>query len=306
MLLFDYDMNCSINLNSSVWIWPKNKMTEAIHDSYKGIEEFFNSYYAPFKTLYFSRGRVAITAILESIGASRNDLVFIQPFSSFCVQSAISKVSTPLTIHPEESKYQIVYHNFGKKAIADRNVFKNVIIEDSVDSLVISNEEDELFPNGGYYTVFSLSKLLHMPFGSIVVCKTEEAYSNLKNTNLRKQKRGDINLIKDQMYAEVILYNNPTLTPFFSTTLDSDLMSKMFNDTKDKINSNIRELSSILNIDLNTPGRLPSNVFSLEEFPSDLYEKYDVEIKKRHIFDYERGQSINVNMFPVHIDIEIK
>lgn len=183
-------MICSVSEKKSVWIWPKNKMTEAVPDSYMGIEEFFNSYYAPFKTLYFSRGRVAITAILESIGASRNDLVFIQPFSSYCVQSAVSKVATPLTIHPEESKYQIVYHNFGKKVVADRRVFKNVIIEDSVDSLVISNEEEELFPNRGDYAVFSLSKLLHMPFGSIVVCRTEKAYSNLKNSHLRSQVGG--------------------------------------------------------------------------------------------------------------------
>jgi len=193
-------------------------MTEAIPDSYKGLEEFFNSFYTPFKTLYFSRGRVAITAILESIGASRNDLVFIQPYSSYCVQSAISKVSTPLTIHPEESKYQIVYHNFGKKAIADRSIFKNVIIEDSVDSLVISNEEWELFPNGGDYAIFSLSKLLHLPFGSIVVCRTDKAYSKLKNSDLRKQEGGDYELIKKQAYTDIILYN--TLIPqHFSLTI---------------------------------------------------------------------------------------
>lgn len=28
-------MICSNSDNSSVWIWPKNKMTEAIPDSYK-------------------------------------------------------------------------------------------------------------------------------------------------------------------------------------------------------------------------------------------------------------------------------
>ncbi len=299
-------MICSVSDNSSIWIWPKNKMTEAIPDSYKGLEEFFNSFYAPFKTLYFSRGRVAITAILESIEASRNDLVFIQPYSSYCVQSAISKVSTPLTIHPEDSKYQIVYHNFGKKAIADRSVFKNVIIEDSVDSLVISNEETELFPNGGDYAIFSLSKLLHLPFGSIVVCRTDEAYSKLKNSNLRRQGGGDYNLIKNQIYTDIILYNNPTLIPLLDNKLDSDVISKMFYLAKERIETNVNELSTILNKDLKTRGRLPSNIFSSEEFPSELYEKYDVEVKQRHIFDYTQGCSINVYLFPVHIDVEIK
>ena len=129
----------------SVWIWPRTQISEASSNGYKFVEEFFDRYYAPFKTLYFCRGRVAITAILDAIGASRNDLVFIQPFSSYCVQSAVSRVATPLTIHPEESKYQIVYHNFGKKSIADKTLFKNVVIEDSVDSLITSNEEEELF-----------------------------------------------------------------------------------------------------------------------------------------------------------------
>ena len=150
---------CQPMNNNSVWIWPRTPMTEATTRDYTFVEDFFNTYYAPFKTLYFSRGRVAITAILEAIGASRNDLVFIPPYSSYCEQSAISRVATPLTVHPKESKYQIVYHNFGKKALADKSLFKHVIIEDSVDSVVTCNKEEELFPNGADYAVFSLAKM---------------------------------------------------------------------------------------------------------------------------------------------------
>lgn len=176
----------TLNQQPSVWIWPRTQMTESSPNGYGFVEDFFNQYYSPFKTLYFSRGRVAITAILEAIGASRNDLVFIQPFSSYCVQSAVSRVATPLTIHPEESKYQIVYHNFGKKALADETKFRNVVIEDSVDSIITCNDEAELFPNGGDYAVFSLAKLFHVPFGSIVVCRTTDACERLKHTPFRQ------------------------------------------------------------------------------------------------------------------------
>lgn len=108
------------------------------------------------------------------------------------------------------------------------------------------------------------------------------------------------------MFTDVILYDNPTLVPLLNTKLDSESVSKMFHYTRERIINNIHGLSYILNKNLSTTGRLPSNVFTTEEFPSELYEKYDVEVKERHVFDYEQGKSVNVNMFPVHIDIEIK
>ncbi len=287
----------------SVWIWPRTQMTESSLNGYGFVEVFFNQYYAPFKTLYFSRGRVAITAILEAIGASRNDLVFIQPFSSYCVQSAVSRVATPLTIHPEESKYQIVYHNFGKKALADETKFKNVVIEDSVDSIITCNDVEELFPNGGDYAVFSLAKLFHMPFGSIVVCRTVDAYERLKQTPFRQMSTTGGTLIDGPVYADAILANNPTM---ISLALKPETIESTFENTIQRIQQNLVSISTLLGVDYTNKNRLPSNLFSTDGFPAELYNKYIIEVKERHIYDYENSKCTNVHMFPVHIDINIE
>ncbi len=292
-----------IQQRPSVWIWPRTEMSVASSHGYKFVEDFFDKYYAPFKTLYFCRGRVAITAILDTIGASRNDLVFIQPFSSYCVQSAVSRVATPLTIHPEESKYQIVYHNFGKKSIADKAFYKNVVIEDSVDSLITSNEEEELFPNEGDYAVFSLAKLIHVPFGSIVVCRTNKAYERLKQSPVRQLATsggGDFLTRKD--FTDCVLQNNSTM---ISGVLTPETLEVMINETINSIQHNLESISQLTGVNYTEKKRLPSNVFSTKPFPVDLYEKYNVEIRERHIYDYENGKCLDVSMFPVHVDITL-
>ena len=289
--------------NNSVWIWPRTPMTEATTRDYTFVEDFYNTYYAPFKTLYFSRGRVAITAILEAIGASRNDLVFNPPYSSYCEQSAISRIATPLTIHPEESKYQIVYHNFGKKALADKSLFKHVIIEDSVDSVVTCNKEEELFPNGADYAVFSLAKMIHVPFGSIVVCRTEEAYERLKHTPMRSMTTARWNdAINEPVFMDSVLAHNATV---ISDALTKESLPAMFEQTIHTIRQNVKAISELIGVDYTNPDRLPSNVFSTNAFPEELYERYNVEVRGRHVYDYQNGECLSVNLFPVHVDIQI-
>lgn len=288
----------------SVWIWPHTEMTEAYTEEFGFIEDFFDRYYAPFKTLYFSRGRVAITAILEAVGASRNDLVFTQPYSSYCVQSAISRVATPLTIHPEESKYQIVYHNFGKKALVDKALFKNVIIEDSVDSVITCNSEEELFPNGGDYAVFSLAKMIHVPFGSIVVCRTEAAYERLKNTPMRQISTNCKELMLDEpVYVDSFLANNPKVV---SSALTAETLPRMFKQTVETIWHNVEAICALTGVDYTNPNRLPSNVFSEKAFSEKLYNRYKVEVRERNVYDYEKGVCKQVHLFPVHADIWIE
>lgn len=231
---------------SPTWLWPRNPMAGAAADGHEEIESFFGGLYAPYKVLYFSRGRVAITAILDAIGATRNHLVFIQPYSSYCVQSAVSKVATPLTIHPEESDFQIVYHNFGRKEVVDKAVYRHVVIEDSVDSLVLSNEEDELFPNKGDYAVFSLAKLLRLPFGSVVVCRTEEAYERLKGSKVRENKDGNLDQILNPLFTDGILYHNATAVP---QTLSGNICGKlkaMYEETKQTVTSNVMALDALI------------------------------------------------------------
>lgn len=292
-------------LQQLVDIWPHTEFTNGSFRDCGFVEDFFNRFYAPFRTLYFSRGRVATTAILQACGASRNDLVFVQPFSSYCVQSSVSKVATPLTIHPEESKFQIVYHNFGKKEIANKEVFKHVILEDSVDSLIICNKEEELFPNGADYAIFSLAKMIHVPFGSIVVCKTDEAYERLKNVPLRTSRtiQDEVVNLTNPLFTDCILTNNALMVP---DELMEESLAKLFKTSVQTIQHNLSAISELTGVDYTNPDRLPSNVFSNEEFPVELYDKYQVAARSRHVYDYQTCSCLSVNMFPVHADVVLE
>ena len=71
--------------------------------------------------------------------------------------------------------------------MVNKNLYRNILIEDSVDSLVCTNDEEELFPNGGRFAVFSLSKLFRIPYGAICVCHNADDYEVLKEEAFLKK-----------------------------------------------------------------------------------------------------------------------
>lgn len=91
-----------------------------------------------------------------------------------------------------------------------------------------------------------------------------------------------------------------------STALRPETLEGMFNNTIQIIQQNLVSISTLLGVDYTNKNRLPSNVFSTDGFPTDLYDKYHVEVKERHIYDYEFGRCMNVHMFPVHVGINIE
>lgn len=91
-----------------------------------------------------------------------------------------------------------------------------------------------------------------------------------------------------------------------SRVLTPDTLAVLFNDAINAIQQNVKSISLLTGIDYTDSKRLPSNIFSENAFPMDLYEKYNVEVRERHIYNYESGTCININMFPVHIDITIQ
>lgn len=294
-----------------VGLWPHTKINnKELSFSPSIIEELFNEIYNPYQVVYVSRGRVAISLIQQIEGIQRKQLTFIQPYSSHCVISAVGEFSAPSTIHPDSCDFHIVYHQFGHKNIVDKKLYNNVLIEDSVDSIILSNEENELFPNNGKYAIVSLSKIMNLPFGSIVICKyQEDAKKLIEHRNSYDSScdfRGFKNIIENHYFLDAILRNYPGLTPINNL----DKLKMLFVNSKTKIKNNLDFLSCLLDRpEISSKSfnkRLPANLFFedlSEKIVSDLKALINIEVPKRNYYDYNKCKTKLVNLIPVHEEV---
>ena len=172
-----------------------------------------------------------------------------------------------------------------------------------MDSVVTCNKEEELFPNCGDYAVFSLAKMIHVPFGSIVVCRTDEAYERLKHTPMRSMSTAKwSDAINEPAFMDSVLAHNATV---ISDALTPETLQPMFEQAIQTIRQNVKAISELIGVDYTNPDRLPSNVFSTNAFPEALYERYNIEVRGRHVYDYQKCECLSVHLFPVHVDIQI-
>jgi putative PLP-dependent aminotransferase (TIGR04422 family) len=115
----------------------------------------------------FSSGRAALTAALLQSSVSRKDYIDVFPYASHCVLDTVSRVATPIGgPHAQTKDLRIVYHQWGY--VQEINLARNTI-EDSVDTLCEIGAP--LFPGGGSYEIWSLSKILGTSSGGVLWCK---------------------------------------------------------------------------------------------------------------------------------------
>ena len=289
-----------------VWMWPQNTISSntvceevAVLDD---IESFFSQLYAPYKVVYFSRARIALNAISGAMGLSRPQLTFVQPFSSHCVLSAIAHLSTPSTIEPSLTQQQVVYHQWGNKTLANTELFNNPIVEDAVDSLITTNNRDELFPNNAPFCVFSLPKITPLAIGAIVVCQTDAHYQRLveQRDNMKQHISIDHTLINESALKEAILEANPTLVPKLSIS-----MKQCFEESRKQVLDNLTALSTIHPAaeEFLSSDRLPANVIIAQHKNADsLYQQlpFNVIERQRTYFDYQTLETRKVSLIPAH------
>lgn len=301
-----------------VWMWPQTDINSSSVsqniDLLAEIEAYFSTLYAPYKVVYFSRARVALVAISTVCELSRPQLTFVQPFSSHCVLSAVAYQSTPTTIFPQQSNQQVIYHQWGEKIQVDPQTYQNVLIEDAVDSLILSNEHSELFPNNAPFCVISLPKIMPVSIGSIVVCQKEGDYQKLiKQRAAMEQDIGDVMLTMNiPAFKEPILQVTPTLVP----VLDKGIAT-LIADASIKIQSNIASVDSMLTqlglplensanaIDsVSLTKRLPSNIAisTAKISEQSLYSQvpFNVIEQQRTYFNYQQQNCEKVWLLPCH------
>lgn len=293
---------------NKVWMWPQADINSdtVIEDARTlvEIEQFFTQLYHPYQVVYFSRARVALMAISVVEELSRPQLTFVQPFSSHCVLSAISHASTPTTIRPEDSKQQLVYHQWGRKTLAAPDKFSRVLIEDAVDSLITTNNSEELFPNNGDYCLFSLPKICGSSIGAIVVCRHQGARDKLieQREQMTEQLTNVSNILNQPPLKEAALQAMPHLVPISASSI-----ADQFNAASKTIKENLAHIKALfpkLSNLANCTNRLPSNLIvqltDYEQEQLDTLTPFDIIEKQRTFYDYQHLTCHKVMLLPCH------
>lgn len=288
----------------SVFVWNRVNIRDFNYsEEFEHIEQYFNEYFAPYKAIYLAKARFFFPLIIELEGLSRSNLVFTQPYSSHCVLSSVSYQSTPNTLANSLFDASIIYHQYGYKNIVDQKKFKNILIEDSVDSFFINTNQDEIFPNNANYSILSLPKLINSPFGGIAICKDEIMYEKLKrlindkNANIENSST-NIDLIYKSHLTQAILERHKFISPIISD------IEKEFLNCRNIVKNNCEIVNQHFDINIDFSKRLPSNIFIDEHcFIEKKFSKF-IQEPYRHIFDYENEISIKKQLIPVHCGVD--
>ena len=137
------------------------------------VEKFFSRYYG-FPAVLLPSGRSALYHISVALEISRPDLIRIPEWSSHCLYNSLGMLGSP-SVTASRGRMILVNHKWGyvhRLTAAARRGFRD-IVEDSVDSIIVDGKG--LFLSGGRYEVISLSKILGLPGGAVVLCRDEKA-----------------------------------------------------------------------------------------------------------------------------------
>lgn len=285
----------------STYLWPT-----ILDDSYEinseaeKLESFFDQIFSPYKTIYLSQARHFIPLILRYYDLGRNDIIFTPPYSSHCLLSNIALQATP-TVQNEldnEINASIIYHQYGTIEKVSNEIYPNIIIEDSVDSFIINPNKENIFPNNANFTIISLSKILPLPFGGIMICKNDTQYEEIKKGFFNKE-FGEFSykLFKEKKYLRSALLNEyQKITPKITD------IKNLYESTRNIIESNCSFVEKKFDIKIDKSNVLPSNIISrnFDILDTKEYQNMNVQEPIRHIFDYDQKISEKRILIPVH------
>ncbi len=121
-----------------------------------------------------SSGRVGIVLALLTSEMRRESEIAVFPYASHCVIEAVGRVASPF-IDLTSDRPSIVYHQWG---IVQEKYSGNILIEDAVDTLC--EKQTSLFPAGGRFEIWSLSKIIGSFGGAVVWCSSESDADRLR------------------------------------------------------------------------------------------------------------------------------
>jgi putative PLP-dependent aminotransferase (TIGR04422 family) len=285
----------------STYLWPTilDDPYEISSDA-EILESFFDQIFSPYKTIYLSQARHFIPLILRYYNLGRSDIIFTPPYSSHCLLSNIALQATP-TVQNElnnEINASIIYHQYGKTEKVNNEIYPNIIIEDSVDSFIINCSKENIFPNNANFAIISLSKILPLPFGGIMICKDQEHYNGIKNNIFNN----DLDITSYELYQKNKYLRPAILRHFQKMTPAIKDIEYLYESTRKKIESNCRIVEKKLNIPIDKKNILPSNILSkdFDILNTKEYKNMNIQQPIRHIYNYDQQISEKRVLIPVH------
>tara|TARA_A100001015_G_scaffold236115_1_gene268146 strand:+ start:1993 stop:2946 length:954 start_codon:yes stop_codon:yes gene_type:complete len=301
----------SINTHPEIWPKPNFSPAELIAasaPSVAAIERFFENTYPNAHAVLMPSGRSSLSLILQHLGLTRPDLVFLPPYSSHCVINAVGYVGTPTPALSNNIKSAICFHQWG---YVHKLKTSASIIEDSVDSLITSSAG--LFPNDGRFEILSLSKIYGALSGGIILCQNTEDAQNLRKMRDARQQLKFPHFMMRVMglmnYNAYGYWNTAEpLNGFIARALRAniwkrlEMMGKIIADRQSKIS--LLEKSSIKTALPLSEGRLPICwAVAKKDLPTS--SPLSDEITRHIKMPAETKNMVEVYPIPIHHDIKI-
>ncbi len=300
-----YDIWPNINTNIS---YKFNNIS--IEETEKIISDKFEYPYI----LLLSSGKSAIVSCLKALNIQREEYIGYSPYSNSCIFRTIGEMGSPIPLSINQNfKCSLIFHQWGY--IQKHNSESDVLIEDSVDSLILNNKT--LFPNNGDFEIISLSKTLSLPYGAIVFCKNKDLYNELKIIRDRNKKLSKIqSILKYFSKHSQTLENYWQLMEIYNAhpgNILNNLIKEKFKNYNMIVEDRIKKIELLkdfieFKIELN---RLPCVI-------PVSYEKLDINIVSKINILKHTARHLNVNFetkkwnlkkflpVPIHQDISMQ
>lgn len=157
-------------LSEPPFLWPGARLRTGrllgARASVADVEARLRAVYPGVEPVLFPSARAGLTAVLRTLGCTRDDRVAVPAYASHCVIEAVGRVATPVPSDHEGARAAtLVFHQWG---YPHRAAGDGTVIEDSADSLLAPGAR--LFPNGGRFELCSLPKSLGSASGGVVFC----------------------------------------------------------------------------------------------------------------------------------------
>jgi putative PLP-dependent aminotransferase (TIGR04422 family) len=170
------------------------------------VENVLSEMFRGGSPVVLSSGRIGLVLALETLGIRRADNVALFPYASHCVIEAVGRVGSPVRSDSAEAILcRVLYHQWGyvqERAVTDR------VIEDAVDSFCVRGAS--LFPAGGDFEVWSLSKLLGCLGGGVLWCRDAAVAAEMRD---RRDSRNALTSLR--WLLRVLSRSWPRLVPFW-------------------------------------------------------------------------------------------
>ena len=131
------------------------------------VENFFSKKFG-YPCILLPSGRSAISLSLQALNINRHNIVFAPNFSSYCVWNVLGRHSNPSVNIRKDTDLILAVHKYAEIYSLEEAESQPKIIEDSCDSLITN--QDNMFPLGGAYEIFSLPKIMGTYGGGLLAC----------------------------------------------------------------------------------------------------------------------------------------